>query len=423
MKQFLSTIVRKVLPPGQLRGVENTYRRARAWLLGMWYGHPAKSLKVIAITGTNGKTTTAYFLNEMLKAGHYKTALFSTAVIELAGKKHLNDLNVTVASTGRMQQFFKQAKHAGVDFVILEATSHSLDQHKLAGVPIEVAVMTNLTQDHLDYHKTMQGYAAAKGKLFAKKPRIMVLNKDDAWFSYFNKYPAPQKLSYGKDASATVQMQNVHDTTVDVRLPTGDVVSVQSALPGEFNLYNLAAAASVASALGVAPSAIKKGAAAVTGIPGRFETVATNTPYKVVVDYAHTPDALEKLLTTAQHITKNNTLLVFGACGDRDKAKRPIMGEIAAKSANQIFLTDEESYSEDPDQIRAQILQGIQKAGGAAKTTEVPDRRQAIKQALETAKKGDTILITGMGHEQFRIIQGKKVPWNDVAVVQEILRG
>ena len=179
MKRTLVKLARKTLPSGVLHGVEDGYRRGRVKLLGARYGNPAKKLRVIAVTGTNGKTTTSCYINEILKQAKYKTAMFTTALIEIDGETKVNDLNATVATTARMQKFFLQAKRAKVDFVILEVTSHSLHQHKLDNIPIEVAVMTNLTQDHLDYHKTMEDYAAAKGLLFARDPRHIVLNRDD----------------------------------------------------------------------------------------------------------------------------------------------------------------------------------------------------------------------------------------------------
>jgi UDP-N-acetylmuramoyl-L-alanyl-D-glutamate--2,6-diaminopimelate ligase len=198
-------------------------------------------------------------------------------------------------------------------------------------------------------------------------------------------------------------------------------LELATALPGEFNVYNLTAAAATAYLLGVSVNDIIEGAANLEGVPGRFERVVEGLGYDVIVDYAHTPDALEKLLVAAKSITKNRVILVFGATGDRDKGKRPIMGRIAAEKASRIFLTDEESYNEDPQAIRDEVRGGIEAAGATSKMTEIADRHEAIKKALSIATKGDTILITGMGHEQFRIVNGKKLPWNDAAVVREIL--
>jgi UDP-N-acetylmuramoyl-L-alanyl-D-glutamate--2,6-diaminopimelate ligase len=426
IKQKLVKGVRDTLPQGTVRTIEEAYRRTRVKAVSARYGNPARDLRVIAVTGTNGKTTTVNYINEILKEAGLKTAMFSTALIEVAGERKLNDLNVTVATTSQMQRFFRDAKRAKVDYVVLEITSHALHQHKLATVPIEVAVMTNLTQDHLDYHKTMEDYAGAKAMLFQNEPRFIVLNRDDSWFDYFNQFAAgSQKITYGTDQAAEARIDHVKlyrkGSEARVIIDHQTKLELATALPGKFNVYNMTAAAAVAYILGVKRSDIVEGIANLEGVPGRFERVVEDKDYDVIVDYAHTPDALEKLLESVKVTTKNRTILVFGACGDRDKTKRPIMGEIAARLADRIILTDEESYNEDPDQIRRMIYEGIEEAGGTAKTNEIPDRRDAIKKALDIATRGDTILITGMGHEVFRIVNGERIPWNDGDVVRELL--
>ena len=418
--------IRGTLPKGAVRDIEEIYRRTRVKAVSARYGNPARDLRVIAVTGTNGKTTIINYINEILKEAGLTTAMFSTAVIEVAGERQLNDLNATVGSTARMQRFFRDAKKAKVDYVVLEITSHALHQHKLATVPIEVAIMTNLTQDHLDYHKTMDEYAKAKSKLFANEPRFIVLNRDDEWFDYFDKFPAgSQKITYGTHEEAEARIDKVKlyrkGSEARVVIDHQTKLDLATALPGKFNVYNMTAAAATAYVLGVKRSDIVEGVANLEGVPGRFERVVEGKDYDVIVDYAHTPDALEKLLEAAKSTTKNRVILVFGACGDRDKTKRPIMGEIAARLADRIILTDEESYSEDPEVIRRMIYEGIEQGSGTGKTTEIADRREAIKKALDIATKGDTILVTGMGHEVFRIVNGEKLPWNDGDIVRELL--
>ena len=425
-KQKLVDGVRSVLPAGAVKKLEETYRKSRIKVISARYGNPAKHLKVIAVTGTNGKTTTVNYINEILKEAGLTTAMFSTALIEVAGKTQLNDLNATVGTTQRMQEFFRDAKKADVDYVVLEVTSHALAQHKLDNVPIEVAVMTNLTQDHLDYHKTMDEYAVAKGKLFAGEPKFIVLNRDDEWFEYFDKYQAgAQKITYGEhdEAEAKIEYTKLYKKGSEATLVIDHQTKLElaTALPGKFNVYNMVAAAATAYLLGIKLTDIIEGAANLEGVPGRFERVAEGLGYDVIVDYAHTPDALEKLLEAAKSVTKNRVILVFGATGDRDKGKRPIMGEIAARLADRIILTDEESYNEDPTEIRDQVRAGIEAAGGDGKMTEVADRREAIAKALSIATKNDTILITGMGHERYRIVNGERLPWNDGDVVREVL--
>lgn len=426
MKDKLAKGVRAVLPNGATRKAEEAYRRSRVKLVSARFGNPAKNLRVIAVTGTNGKTTTVVFVNEILKAAGFKTAMFSTAVIEIGGERKLNDLNATVATTAEMQAFFREAKRAKVNFVVLEITSHALHQHKLATVPIECAVMTNLTQDHLDYHGSMQEYARAKGVLFAKQPRYVVLNQDDEWFDFFNEYGSGEHtITYGTKPESEARITKVKlykkgsEATLIIDHQTK--IELGTNLPGKYNVYNLAAAAAAAYVMGINLEAIADGIANVEAIPGRFERISIDKPFEVIVDYAHTPDALEQLLETVKAQTKSRVILVFGACGDRDKSKRPIMGEIGARCADRIYLTDEESYNEDPDEIRKMILDGIERAKGKTKTTEIADRREAIQKALSIARKGDTVVITGMGHEQFRIVQGERIPWNDGDVVREII--
>lgn len=426
MKEKLVRGVRSALPAGSVRKLEEGYRKTRVKAVSARYGYPARGLKVIAVTGTNGKTTTINYINSILKAAGHKTAMFSTALIEVAGHTQLNDLNATVGSTARMQQFFRDAKRAKVDYVVLEITSHALQQHKLDGVPIEAAIMTNLTQDHLDYHKTMENYAAAKALLFKDEPRYIVLNRDDEWFDYYDQFDAgEQKMTYGEhdDAEAHIERTKLYKkgSEADVVFDHQTKLELATHLPGKFNVSNMTAAATLAYLLGVSVNDIISGVADLEEIPGRFERVDIgDKAYEVVVDYAHTPDALEKLLETAQSITKNRVILVFGACGDRDRSKRPIMGEIAAKLADRIIVTDEESYNEEPSGIRQAIIGGIESAGAGGKMTEIADRREAIVKALSIATKGDLVLITGMGHEQYRIVDGKRIPWNDATVVREI---
>lgn len=427
MKEKLVKGVRKALPEKSVRKLEEGYRRSRVKAVSARYGYPARGLKVIAVTGTNGKTTTVNYINAILKAAGYKTAMFSTALIEVAGASQLNDLNATVGTTARMQHFFRDAKKAKVDYVVLEITSHALHQHKLDGVPIEAAIMTNLTQDHLDYHETMEYYAEAKALLFKQSPRYIVLNRDDEWFEYFDQFDADeQKMTYGEheDAEARIDRMKLYKkgSEADVIFDHQTKVELATHLPGKFNISNMTAAATIAYLLGATVEQIIEGVADLEAIPGRFERIeVADKGYEVIVDYAHTPDAIEKLLDTARTLTKNRVILVFGACGDRDKLKRPLMGGIAAKLADRIIITDEESYNESPHDIRGDIVRGVEQSGGVAKMTEIADRREAIAKALSIAKKGDTILVTGMGHEQYRIIQGERLPWNDTQVIKELL--
>lgn len=428
VKELMTTSIRKALPASTIPKVEKIYRKSRIKIVSAKHGNPAKKMRVIAVTGTNGKTTTASYINSILKHAGYKTALFSTAIIEIDGKSKINDLNVTVASANEMQKFFKKSKKAKVDFVVLEVTSHSLHQYKLSSVPIEVAIMTNLTQDHLDYHKTMDSYALAKSILFNSKPRYIVLNKDDEWFEYFDKFEAgEQKITYGQNKKSDAIIKNIRSysdgSVASVSIDHQVNIKLSTHMPGDYNVYNATAAACATYLLGLNTKNIVGGIKTLESIPGRFETVNVKQLYDVVVDYAHTPDALEKLLKTAKTIVKGRVILVFGATGDRDKSKRPIMGSIAAKYADRIFLTDEESYNENPERIRKMIMKGIKEAGSTGKVTEIANRKEAIERALISAKKDDIVLVTGMGHEKFRVVKGEKIPWNDSDIIAEITKG
>ena len=427
IKNNLTKTARKVLPKSALVGLEKTYRKSRAKIISARFGNPARDLRVIAVTGTNGKTTTVNFLNEILKEAGYRTAMFSTANIEIAGNQTVNDTNSTTATVARLQKFFRDAKKADIEFALIEATSHALDQYKFEGVPIEMAIMTNLTQDHLDYHKTMENYAAAKAKLFEMNPSLVVLNADDEWFDYFNNFATEsQKITYGEGESADVKIEKIKlykkGSEASLRIDNNVELEIATNLPGEFNIYNMTAAAAGAYLLGISLKDIQEGIANLEGVSGRFEYATPGLPFDTIVDYAHTPDALKKLLKSAKEISKNRTILVFGACGDRDREKRPIMGKIAQDLADRIIITDEENYTEDATQIREEIISGISKKNDKlpANIQEIPDRKEAIRKALQIAGKGDVVLITGLGHEVYRVIDGEKTPWNDTQIVREI---
>ena len=418
-------LARKVIPKTGVRVAEETYRRSRIYALQARYGFPARKLRVIGVTGTNGKTTTCCYINEVLKAAGYKTALYTTAVIELGGHSDINRTHRTLPLTGQLLSFLKKVRAADVDFLILEVTSQAVDQHKLLGIPIEIVVMTNLTQDHLDYHGTMNRYAAAKARLFNRytSPKFCILNADDAWYDYYLKESAGQVASYGTSEDSTERISHVKaGSSMKWQLHNGKhTLDLRIQQAGIFNVYNASAAAAVGMALQIDPEAIKKGLAAMKLVPGRMESVDAGQPYQVWIDYAVTPDALEQVLKAGKEAADARVLVVFGATGDRDKGKRPIMGEVAAKLADRIYLTDDETYTEDPDTIRREVLDGIIKGRGKSKTTEIGDRKKAIAAALKAAHKGDVVIITGIGHQNVRNMGGKEEPWDERKIVTSLL--
>jgi UDP-N-acetylmuramoyl-L-alanyl-D-glutamate--2,6-diaminopimelate ligase len=418
-------LIRKVIPVSKMRQIENFSRLSKAKAANAINLYPAKGMNVIAVTGTNGKTTTCAFINEIFKAGGYKTAVYTTAFTEVNGINKPNHTHMTVASAWSVQGFLKKAKKARADWIILEVTSHALDQFRIYGVPIKIAAVTNLSQDHLDYHKTMENYAAAKARLITDfKPQTVILNADDDWYSYFAERVETKLKSIGQaKASHQIKELKVEPKGTSFKLISTDgIVRVATKLVGDFNAYNVAMAVVVGQTAGLKPGQIALGVANVKVVPGRLEPVDCGQDFTVLVDYGHTPDAIERALKALKKLTKGHLSIVFGATGDRDKSKRPIMGEIAAKLADMVYLTDDETYTEDGDAIRTAVREGIEKAGGKNKYVEIADRYEAIKAAFKAAKAGDVILLTGMGHQDYRNMGGKKIPWDERKVARELLK-
>lgn len=414
------------MPAELLRAVEKIYRKSRGLLWQARYGFPARGMHVIAVTGTNGKTTTISYINEILKAAGYKTAVLNTVFYEVAGKRTRNTTHFTVDKQSIVQSFFARAKRAKVDYVILEVTSHALDQDRIMGVKIDIALITNLTQDHLDYHKTMKNYARAKSLLLRNYgAKYGLLNADDEWFEYFRGRSSAEVVPYGKAQNAKIKITEVklNGSGASARLIYGgQKLDIATRLPGEFNVYNASAAVGVGFLLEIKPEDIKKGVYSLAELSGRMEEITARQDFRVFVDFAITPDAIEKALAALKKISKGKVRVVFGATGDRDREKRAYMGRVAAKLADAIYLTDDETYTEDPEKIREAVMSGIRGAKGAGKTKVIPDRKQAMKQAFQDAGKGDSVLITGLGHEDSRNMGGRLVPWSDQKVARELLK-
>lgn len=419
-------LVRKVLPAKGIQLAEESYRKGRIYGLQARFGFPAKGLRVIAVTGTNGKTTTCCFINEVLKSAGHKTAMYTTAIIEINGKATANTTHRTVPLTEQLLRFFRDAKKAKVDFVVLEVTSQALHQHKLVGTPIEFAVLTNLSQEHLDYHRTMESYAAAKARLFNDymKPSFCVLNADDEKYDYFMLESVGQVVSYGQGPDSTERIKRATQDKKGMswQLMNGEqALDLHIQLAGLFNVYNASAAAAVGLMLGLKPEVIAEGLAGLKLVPGRMESIEAGQSFTVWVDYAVTPDALAKVLEAGKQVAAGRVSVVFGATGDRDKGKRPIMGQIAAKYADRIYLTDDETYTEDPDTIRQAVYEGIGLAGGESKTKVIADRKEAIKAAFKEAKAGDVVILAGLGHQDYRNMGGKSISWDEREVARKLL--
>lgn len=419
-------LIRKAIPANLVGRLEKSYRLSRGLFWQARYGFPARGMRVIAVTGTNGKTTTVSYINEIFKAAGYKTAALTTVYYEVNGKQVPNETHFTIDKQSIAQSFFARAKKADVDFVVFEVTSHALDQDRIMGVPVEIAVMTNLTQEHLDYHRTMDRYAGAKAKLFKDYgAKYSVLNLDDEWYEFFSRASKAKVFTYGKDKKAYVRISNINlsdkGSSAVFSYPE-DKVTAKTALLGEFNLYNAAAAAAVGNLLKIPHEKIEKGINNLSRLSGRMEEINPGQKFKVIVDFAITPDAIEKALLSLRKITKGKVRVVFGATGDRDKKKRPLMGQAAAKNADYIYLTDDETYNEKSQDIIDAVYEGIEKSKATKKTRVIPDREEAIRQAIKDAKTGDTLLITGLGHQTSRNIGGKLVPWKDSDIAKKYLK-
>jgi len=422
---YVKRVIKKALPATKKRELEQAFRLNKAHFASAVFRSPASGMRVIGITGTNGKTSTCSFVNEIIKSSGKRTALYTTAYSEILGKQTPNRSHMTVASAWSVQKFFAEAKRKKVEWVILEITSHALDQYRISGVPLEIVAITNLSQDHLDYHGTMENYASAKARIITDfSPRTVVLNADDEWFSFFAKKVKNKLITIG-EGSANYQIKELQ------LLPTGmsfnlisakGILALTSKAVGHFNAYNIAMAATICQSMGCKKEVIEAAVARLPVVPGRMEPILEGQNFAVLVDYAHTPDALENVLKAARTISSSSVRIVFGATGDRDTTKRAPMGEVAAKFADYIYLTDDETYSENGDAIRKAVLEGIEQQGELKKCTEIADRREAIKQAFADAKKGDVVILAGIGHQDYRAMGSTKLAWDEREVARDVLR-
>lgn len=423
-------LVKKLIPRGLLERAQPLTHLAEAVAYQVMGGFPARDMKVIGVTGTNGKTTTSLLIHRMLTEAGYKVGLMSTAAYGVGRDLKPQDSHMTTLPAPLLVRRLKAFRSQGVEWLVLETSSHALDQHRIWGVPYSIAVWTNLSHEHLDYHKTFENYRTAKLRLFKLAAgnhlglQTGIVNADDPSWHYFAD-AVPNAVTYGLDHGELRAARIKPDTCgSDFEATYKDMkLKLRVNLPGNFNVSNALAAAAVGSVVGLSDEQIARGIAALTGVPGRMERIDEGQNFDVYVDFAVTPDALEKALEALKATAKGRVMVIFGATGDRDKTKRPIMGEIAARLADVIYLTDDETYTEDPESIRQAVHRGIVTAGGEKKTIEIPDRRDAIVAAFQSAKKGDAILLTGMGHFTSRNMGGKEIPWDERQIARDILRG
>jgi UDP-N-acetylmuramoyl-L-alanyl-D-glutamate--2,6-diaminopimelate ligase len=422
-------IVKAFIPRSLFRKIEPLGHLGESVVFNTLNSFPGQKFKVIGVTGTNGKTTTAFLIHKMLHEAGYKVGLMTTVAYGAGDKLKIPPDHYTNVPVPLMMKRLKEIKAGGAEWLVMEVTSMALAQNRVWGVPFQLAVMTNISQDHLDYHKTMENYINAKVKLFRltnnnrQGTKTGVVNADDKTADKFiSAIKNPQ--TYGIDAG-DLRAKNIELSTKGVTYKaTADkeTYDIRCRIPGRFNVYNSLAAIQVGRVLGLSKRQIEHGIASLEAVAGRMTSLESKSGFSVIVDFAVTPDALENVLTASRELTKGKIILVFGATGDRDKLKRPIMGEVAVKNADQIFLTDDETYTEDPAAIIKAVYKGIEAAGGQDKTTIVEERLDAIKSALAAAKKGDTVVLTGMGHLTSRNMGGKEQPWNEIEIVKKLLK-
>ncbi len=397
-----------------------------------WYDNPTRGMIVVGVTGTNGKTTSVHLLESVLKAAGYNTGVIGTIEYRFANE-HIKADNTTPGAIA-LAKLFGQMKEAGVNAVAMEVSSHAIDQKRIDGIAFDACLFTNLTQDHLDYHGTMKTYADAKYQLFSRLlPQAQKIGKitsavfnidDETGCDFFKKYPG-EKSSFAIDNPlAKLRPSAIEANANGMRFDiTSLPIHIETFLVGRFNIYNILGVIEVALRLGISPEVIAQGIHNQKTVHGRFEPVLTNLPFTVLVDYSHTPDALQRALENARVLTQGKLIVVFGCGGDRDKTKRPIMGHIAAALADSVIITNDNPRTEPPESIAEAIREGVQQVRPDMEDAcTVIDRRAAIAKAIELAHVGDIVLIAGKGHEDYQIIGTVIHPFDDRLVAAEYLK-
>ncbi|MEI7890464.1 MAG: UDP-N-acetylmuramoyl-L-alanyl-D-glutamate--2,6-diaminopimelate ligase [bacterium] len=430
------------------QSLKNIYHLTQAILANVVFGFPSKKIKVIGVTGTDGKTTTVQMITKIFQESGKKVAMASTINFVIDGVEEKNLSHFTTESAFALQKFISKATSAGCEYLILETSSHSLDQHRVWGIEFQTAVITNVTREHLDYHGTMEKYRQAKKMLFevvSKNKGTVIVNldmeKSEDYLQYANEksygYSTNDKIQTTKskqNPNDKIQKVVAKDIELGISSSTFKIYNFllqaypreefKINLPGLFNIENALAATCVALSEGIELEMIKEALGKIKGVAGRMESVENNKGLNILVDFALTPNALERLYKLLFDVKKEGAkiIAVFGSCGDRDKGKRPIMGEVVSKYADFIVLTNDEPYHENPEQIIEEIAVGIKDKIENQSLWKISDRRIAIAKALEIAKENDVICVTGMGNFESMVVGDKKIPWNDKQVIQEELQ-
>ena len=400
-------------------------RRSLARVSANWFNHPAQSLKLVGVTGTNGKTTTTFLVDSILRAAGHTTGLIGTTGYRTP--KESRSANNTTPESFDLQQMFAEVRDAGGAYVTLEASSHALAMERLFGCHFAAAIFTNLTRDHLDYHKTFDEYFAAKRQLFegtgAGAPEVAVINSDDPYGAQLAGV-ARRTLTYGFSDAADLRPKRLslsfQGLAFTAETPAGNI-EIRSPLVGRINVYNILGAIGAGIGLNIPAVKIAEGIASLDLVPGRFQCIDEGQPFLVVVDYAHTDDALRNLIATSRELGPSSRIItVFGAGGERDRTKRPLMGEAAGSLSDVVVLTSDNPRGEDPLRIINDVVVGLQRVNANYRIE--PDREQALAAAIEEARPGDIVLLAGKGHETYQVLANGTIEFDDREKAREILR-
>jgi UDP-N-acetylmuramoyl-L-alanyl-D-glutamate--2,6-diaminopimelate ligase len=453
--------LKKTLRKRISRKAMNRFHLWESIVASIRYRFPARGMLMIGITGTKGKTTTSYYVASVLEEAGFKVGMITTASFKIGDEVIPNELNKTVPHPQALQKLLRQMREAKCDAVVMEVTSHALDQNRVWGIPFRFVGFTNLSHDHLDYHQTMDEYRDIKLKLFQwHSARACAANTDDPAGQYMlDRTRIPRRWGYSMETEQAypratdhiwVDRISANSTSATFNLHTPlEESRVQLQLPGRFNIENALCAAALCLNLNVKLGTIVAGLEKVALVPGRLEKIESKKGFSVIIDYAHTPDSLEKLYSTLRPDIRGKMIAVLGATGDRDKTKRPIMGALAARFCDFVIITDEEPYTEDPKSIIDEIAKGVPRGRTLFRPSQKEmqrreqekiifkkddesgegewwvreiDRAKAIAQAIDLCRMDDTVLLTGMGAQTMKVVADGKVPWNDREIVESILR-
>jgi len=410
-------------------------RDALGRLAHAYYGNPSRKMLVAAVTGTNGKTTSTFIIESILKAAGYNPGVIGTIEYRYAGKAI--EAPNTTPSAIQLARMLAEMRDAGVNALVMEASSHAADQRRISGIEFDGCILTNITQDHLDYHRTMEAYAEAKKSIFTdyiqrrgtqpgKGAPVAAFNVDDEWGARFAADYKGNKLTYALQSDADLRATDIEmlGSNSRFRLHTdGATTDIGMNLVGMFNIYNALGSIALCKGLGISMEHVVAGLGSLDTVPGRLEQVRAGQNFMVLVDYAHTPDALERVLVNSREMTRGKLIVVFGCGGDRDPGKRPIMGKAAGELADYVVVTNDNPRTEDPEKIADQVMAGVRESERPTDAVQrILDRKGAIHHALGVAQEGDVVVIAGKGHEDYQILGREKVHFDDREVAREFLQ-